>query len=1647
MMTTTCTENQTALLNEEIIQCYIETESRAFCPMTKAQKFLSRWNLYVCLCHLCTAERVAKDILEIERKMRREVKFGRNNKLIKVFNLDELTTSAIIALNKDYDYSVPQLMEKYFRSYVQLTRILKEDPFLSFDDIMDRDEFSYMLSSPSILRYFRRLFVRTQPRCYQIYVLQKDRKRLLYHQPPNSPEDLVGVEHNPGPNYNLMQYLKHMDKIEDFATTRKRSSKVAKAIVSIERKHDKKRQQELEKQRRLKNMNFLPEGLFDSTVKIEESSRIFLEDIVDRLISSTMNIDVSHNIEIPFQHKVSAAIVGLQKLGTKVWNLAVAFIKLILSFFHPIISDFILPFLEEEKEIWMDAPEFAPEMSVQWDTLVDNIYTKHLIETVEKHDWSSFCRIVDMLKSLYFRGSSFTFYQKLAEETAEFLFDIFGIKVPFLYKEDLLMKELFSEAKLLYSQFSNGQIDDYAFADRVMVFVNEIENHLYEKRQTVSPVQKEKLTHLLRKFHPVMQYCMRYVNPNNGPRVEPLAILIAGPTGVGKSTITVPFLLALMSRILPKDKKEQFMNNHNDFLFFRANENEFWDGYKMRNVAIIYDDFGQMKDAVGAPSADAFEMIRLKNTAPYHLHFASIEDKQRNFATPKLIFATTNLSKLWFNGLTCSEAVSRRFDMAYVQVPKIEYSKTALDNEVWSRRLDIDKVRKDFPLKLNDPASFVPLDVVEFIPWDFARGCQASGEVLGFWQLLDACETKFNEVSCSGDRMLQFHKFLKENPRVMPENGSAFSFSTFKNLAQSCLNSVAKVGTFYQSRTELPSKAKFILGAFVGILSVGLMLRGNNEQNETLKLESSNSKSEVKDKKVKQNIKSRSRVIKRTNRAVKPANGMISAQSGDTQLNSYLKVLKRNMYKLGSKNSEKDYGWVVFLFDRTFLMPRHFLLALDSEAYSASLENNIVTVSFKNPYTGNCAMVVDWQNDVSLYDYAEANEQGSCVDYVFMTIKESKCRIHSDITEMFADDSKFRDGEKVKAQMVVQRQNEILFLLPDVCITKSKLEYGSQVYDEDKEICVYTNTITYSAPTEFGDCGSVLLSIDPRFTRPTIIGIHTAGNRNQRGHQKTALGTYIERSHIEKLRKQLPSLLKQEVFVVDDVTIEGFAGIRAAVQPRVPNETKIFKSVLASDLWGQTTKPANLKPFLGLDGFKDPAKIARMGYSHSEVFIDSEVLDTSHVLVSELVLKKVHSQPWEPRIFSFEEAVLGVPGVDFVESVNRSTSPGYPYVLENRQKGKTAWFGNGQEINIGTKAAKEFKSKVLEIISKAREGIRCEHVFVDYLKDERRPIEKVDQGKTRQFMACGMDYLVCVKMYFGDFIRSICQNKIQNGIAVGINPFSEWDTLVAYLNDTPSKKFTAGDYSKFDARIPVSIAYAVLDIVEQFYYNSTDEDRKIRQILWLEIVNSMHISQGVIYEFCGGNPSGQPMTSIFNSIANLEMLAYVGLNNYIRYSSEFDFADVFRRTKFSVFGDDNVIAYEPSDKDIFGQRNLEKHAFEDLGMTYTNESKNDDLVEDRNITEVSFLKRGFRKDHGIWMCPLQEDVLKETLSWERQGSTETEMKLRAEAVLAEFARHGQSVFEECAPVITRAMQKHYDYVCKNSKYHLAIEDGNGLQYV
>jgi len=266
--------------------------------------------------------------------------------------------------------------------------------------------------------------------------------------------------------------------------------------------------------------------------------------------------------------------------------------------------------------------------------------------------------------------------------------------------------------------------------------------------------------------------------------------------------------------------------------------------------------------------------------------------------------------------------------------------------------------------------------------------------------------------------------------------------------------------------------------------------------------------------------------------------------------------------------------------------------------------------------------------------------------------------------------------------------------------------------------------------------------------------------------------------------------------------------------------------------------------------------------------------------------------------------------------------------------------------------------------------------------------------------------------------------------------------LYDFLNKWQDTKVIAGDYSAYDSKIPIAISYAVLDIIEAYYYNSTVEDRDTRRILFLEIVNSLHIRNGVVYEFLGGNPSGQPMTAVFNSIANIFMLLIV-----IRYlEQDLDIQTIYNNVNLTTFGDDHIIAINPNAFSNLTQDKFAEGMKAIFDYDYTNEKKDGKVYILRDLDQVSFLKRGFRKAGVHVYPPLELDVIKETLNHVRQGWNTEEFRLRVKAVMKELAYHGADVFNAHAPKILKLWYENFPEVIEENTYDSALQGEHTLSY-
>ncbi|UPT53694.1 MAG: hypothetical protein 1 [Zeugodacus cucurbitae dicistrovirus] len=547
---------------------------------------------------------------------------------------------------------------------------------------------------------------------------------------------------------------------------------------------------------------------------------------------------------------------------------------------------------------------------------------------------------------------------------------------------------------------------------------------------------------------------------------------------------------------------------------------------------------------------------------------------------------------------------------------------------------------------------------------------------------------------------------------------------------------------------------------------------------------------------------------------------------------------------------------------------------------------------------------------------------------------------------------------------------------------------------------------SYSVASEKGDCGAALLVLSRRNARKWI-GMHVAGSNNNEGYS-VKLTQELLSEHLKKLEIQVRArVTSAEVHNLTtdgaicpngDFIVEGVTNVPLSAAVR----TKIEPSLIFGEFTEATTKPAYLQPFRNAEGIIiDPAMLGLEKAGGRQVLCNIDILKEvcDHMKQKmDLHYNMSITRDTYARVMTYEEAVQGA-NDDFMKAVCRTTSPGYPW-------------------NSDPKHATKLPE--MDCLAGIQKGVIC----ADTLKDERRPIAKVDAGKTRLFAACPQHFVILFRKYYLGFSAWVMHNRIDNEVAVGTNPFSyDWGKIARKLA-LKGPKVIAGDFSNFDGSLNSMVLWHVFDVIEYWYERNDPlyclNHYLIRQVLWTHIVNSVHIYKDTIYQWTHSQPSGNPFTVIINSIYNSMILrcAYLtivskGIKEKSIDMSWYSLANFDKHVSVITYGDDNCLNISDDCISFFNQETLTA-ALLAWGHTYTDEGKTGEVVKYRSLKEIAFLKRKFVYDIGLskWMAPLDESVIWEMLNWKRVNEISAKEALRVSVATAlrEMVLHGEEKY-------------------------------------
>lgn len=369
------------------------------------------------------------------------------------------------------------------------------------------------------------------------------------------------------------------------------------------------------------------------------------------------------------------------------------------------------------------------------------------------------------------------------------------------------------------------------------------------------------------------------------------------------------------------------------------------------------------------------------------------------------------------------------------------------------------------------------------------------------------------------------------------------------------------------------------------------------------------------------------------------------------------------------------------------------------------------------------------------------------------------------------------------------------------------------------------------------------------------------------------------------------------------------------------------------------------------------------------------------------------------RISTLHEAINGIPGCSFIDSLPMSTSGGMYFTGKKRK----FFLGEPGNYTMGPELQKHYD----ELLGVLESGCRSQVVFNGTLKDEARPISKNLEGKTRVFSACDVAFSIIVRQQYLTVAKAMMENNLLTECAVGMNAYKSWHHLAMHLIQFGDDRMIAGDYKNYDKQIPplfIRAAFHVLDRWRSFHIPISRVNANIARGVATDIAFPIINMNKELVQFYGGNPSGHPLTALVNSIVNSMLVRFA-------YSKiGYPLSTFKQNVALVTLGDDNIMG---SRIDEFNHTSLSS-ALRDYGVTYTMADKKSESVPFIHISQVDFLKRSFLLRDGEYFPALNlKSVMKSLTMWVKSPHVSPFEHLAACYLSAriEWSIHGKEVFD------------------------------------
>jgi hypothetical protein len=487
----------------------------------------------------------------------------------------------------------------------------------------------------------------------------------------------------------------------------------------------------------------------------------------------------------------------------------------------------------------------------------------------------------------------------------------------------------------------------------------------------------------------------------------------------------------------------------------------------------------------------------------------------------------------------------------------------------------------------------------------------------------------------------------------------------------------------------------------------------------------------------------------------------------------------------------------------------------------------------------------------------------------------------------------------------------------------------------------------------------------------------------------------------------LPLSIKAEVRYIEEGTAEvhgSLSGFRSNMKSRVA--PTLVKDLALEAGYEVKTGPPVMNSYV-------PWRKALLDMVRPVTHIDQTLLDHCKESYLEDILTGLSPEDLsEVVVYDNMTAVNGKPGVAYVDKLPRNTSAGFPISKSKK------FFLKPLDPTEEYQNPVEVTSEILEemdfiIVQYENSRLYCP-VFVGSLKDEPTLFKKIADCKTRVFCGAPMAWSIVVRKYYLSLIRLVQKNRFLFEAGPGtIAQSKEWDDIYNYLTKWGTTRIVAGDYGKFDKRMPACVVKSAFWILIEIARKAGWSDRDV--LVAMGIMEDTAFPtidlHGTLMRFYGTNPSGHPLTVIINGIANSLYVRYC----YAINSPTRSCADFKANVNLMTYGDDMIMGVNPDCTWL--NHTVMRDTLASIDIEFTMADKTAPSVPFIDISEATFLRRSWRfeSELGLMVCPIEHDSIEKMLTMCVASKSISE-ELQAIAVLdtacREYFWYGKSIFLE-----------------------------------